>query len=32
LLYIDELPPHLITLIGRFYEGEIKWLKNAWES
>jgi predicted phosphoribosyltransferase len=24
LLYIDELPPHLITLIGRFYEGEIK--------
>ena len=22
------LPPHLITLIGRFYEGEIKWVKH----
>ena len=21
----NDLPPHLITLIGRFYEGEIKW-------
>jgi hypothetical protein len=22
--FMDGLPPHLITLIGRFYEGEIK--------
>lgn len=26
--YIHEIPPHLIILIGRFYEGVRKWQEN----